>query len=329
MTTKGFRGAIGGWFLGLALVVGSVSIAHAATNPPPPFIDPQGRDVTSSYWHRFNSTDQPTLPPELEHIRNYHFLFVRGIMGDFVTFFGKLIMNHFGEFQYYDEEIKWLRSLGIEAEQLKLHTEASTKKNAKVIAKAVLRATKPVVLIGHSKGTTDILQFLLDRKDLRPRVAGFLTMEGAVQGTPVADYLLKIWVLHAIADVVLFFQGGSGQSLKDLSTTVRIPWATEHQTDFAQIAHEVPVLSFGSWKNPDPSGKEDSMFKLIRDVTLSNMGLENDGLIPRKAMIVPGSRFVMFEGLDHATPVSNNKFISLDRPRFFKALLGTLFEERP
>src|SRR5262249_4515935 len=118
--------------------------------PPPAYLEVSGTNLTSDYLTRFNAQSQPDLPPELTDISKYNFIFVRGIMGDFVTFLGEAILNEFGQFQYFDDQMAWLDSLGVENHRISLHTEASVEKNAKVIAKAIRKSKKPVVVIAHS-----------------------------------------------------------------------------------------------------------------------------------------------------------------------------------
>jgi pimeloyl-ACP methyl ester carboxylesterase len=68
---------------------------------------------------------------------------------------------------------------------------SSSDKNADIIAEAVARhnlgPSQRLVLLGYSKGTTDILHFLAAHPDLALRVSAVLSVAGAVNGSPLAD----------------------------------------------------------------------------------------------------------------------------------------------
>src|SRR5262249_36019398 len=147
----------------------------------------------------------------------------------------------------------------------KIETEDGSEKNAKVIEEAILDSPFPVILLTHSKGGMDALTALVNNSSLIDRVKGVIAIQSPYLGTPVADYLEQTKPWNFMAHAILAIMGGSGESLKDLSTERRVPWYQAHSDVIAQIQSKIPILSFSTWKKAMP-GKQDSMYKFTRDL---------------------------------------------------------------
>jgi hypothetical protein len=89
---------------------------------------------------------------------DHRFLLVPGFMWDFCP-------GMFGP------NIDELRSMGIDTKLVKVHSMGATARNAAIVAEAIERSPKPVVLVAHSKGGLDAMQALADRPDLASKVA--------------------------------------------------------------------------------------------------------------------------------------------------------------
>jgi predicted esterase len=68
---------------------------------------------------------------------------------------------------------------------------SSSAGNAEIIAEAVASQisgpSQRLILLGYSKGTTDILHFLAAYPELALRIEAVLSVAGAVNGSPLAD----------------------------------------------------------------------------------------------------------------------------------------------
>ncbi|HEX4923733.1 MAG TPA: hypothetical protein VFV50_06590 [Bdellovibrionales bacterium] len=294
----------------------------------PPVIDfskyqPAGVNVTADYERYFGRMGDG-LPTDLAELRNYKVIFVQGIMGNYVDFMGKLIMNKFDQYEYFYEHMDWLKSVGVEYERLKTDTEDTIEANAILVERAVRASSKPVVLVAHSKGGLETLIALNDSPSLYPKVKGVLFMQSPFYGTPVADYLSDNPVWDFLANFVLAILGGSNKAMHNLTSYERVPWMQKWDFLVQHVVKELRVLCFSTWKDDEPN-RRDSMFEFSRNKVKVDGGIDNDGLVPWNSMILPNSRYVRFEGHDHGSTVTANKYIQLDRPRFFRSLLQTLF----
>jgi triacylglycerol lipase len=304
-------------------------IFYATKTPPIDFrtFQPKGNDKTALYFKYFNEKDQVALPPDLERLRGYKVIFIQGIMGNYVDFMGKLIYNHFDQYEYFYDQMDWLKSVGVEYELLKVDTEDSVEINKWIVEDAIVKSSKPVLLVPHSKGGIETIMALVEHPFLYQKVAGLLSLQAPYYGTTVADYLQDIKVWDFLANFVLMVLGGSNEALHDLTTYERVPWMKHHEIMTKYIQKQIPVLSFSTYKDDEPA-RRDSTFEFSRNKVKTDGGADNDGLIPWNSMILPDSNYVAFEGQDHASTVTDNPYIKFDRERFFKALLRVLFSKQ-
>jgi triacylglycerol esterase/lipase EstA (alpha/beta hydrolase family) len=281
---------------------------------------PQGIDLTARYQEFLKQ------PPQISNeLKNVKVIMVQGIMGDYINFMKNLIMKYFGEYNYFEDQQKYLKSQGIEFEMIKIGTENSIAKNSKVVEKHILASKKPVLLLTHSKGGMDALSALVDNPDLVGRIVGMIAIQSPYLGTPVADFLNNTQPWKALSAFCLMLLGGSNESLKDLRTDRRATWYEQNIEKIREIQRRVPILSFTSWKTDDPQRK-DTMFEFSRNLMIKHNKAENDGLVPWKSGVLPGGAFVAVDGLDHGATVTTQKLIPFDRFRFTQALVALFLE---
>jgi hypothetical protein len=280
---------------------------------------PVGVNLTEKYLDLFEKNGDIATP-----LKGVQVLFIEGILANYVHIVGDLIMKKFGTYTYFDTHEAFMKSIGVGVTRVKLETENSSYKNAIEIAKAIRAENKKVVLFTHSKGGMDALMALVNYPELIEKTVGIVAVQSPFLGTPVADFIADTQPWSTIADMVLKVMGGSGESLADLSTRRRVPWYKGNQTAIMKIQSKIPILSFASYKLP-VEGKEDSVFKFSRDLMYNRMGVESDGLVPWKSAILPGGAYIVVEGIDHATSVSNTKFTVFDQVKFTRALFSLFF----
>ncbi len=136
----------------------------------------------NSYLHRL--ADEPVSPgkvPQPAHDLGLKMVVVPGLFSDCLEDFTRA-------FQTSGEA---LALAGVEMEYLRVSGRSGSEANAVTIAEYIgaleLKPGQSLVLVGHSKGAVDILQFLVSYPDLARRVSAVLSVAGAINGSPRAD----------------------------------------------------------------------------------------------------------------------------------------------
>jgi len=293
-----------------------------------------GNDVTQAFqesWNRFSGNEDLDAGTSalIETLSDYELIFVPGFLSDAVIdlgdFGGTRQMTKLG--QYFDEQLDWLKAMGVEARRLEIESEESVAFNSQIIANAIRSSNKSqVILVSHSKGSIDSLETLLKVPSLRHKVHAWLSIQGAFGGSPVAEDILNDKPLSAFAEELLHRLGGTHQALADLGTTLRAEYLIENGAYIKELLAETPVLSFTSYKEDTPGW--DTLLELSRDYLLNDYGLDNDGLVAWNDAVLQGSDYIKVEGVDHAVPVMYCTFIQYDRIRFLKSALALLLNQK-
>ncbi len=291
--------------------------------PLPPETSVPGTDVTAGYDSALAAASSSSDAVYAGLLKDYKVIFVPGFLSDFdpatihipgVTFQHKI---------YFDEQLAWLKRLGVETSRLSMKSEDSVAQNAPAVEAAIRSSDKPVILIAHSKGGLDTLEALLSDRALLSKVRGLITLQSPFSGTPVADYVVAHTTLDDIAVDLLLKLGGNKESMINMTTDNRVPYMEANSAGVAAVEAAVPVLSVATWKDPVP-GKFDTKLKPVRDFLLRR-GLRNDGLVPVSSALLPGSYYIKIPGLDHTVTVRPSNYIPLDRVAMTKALLREFF----
>lgn len=258
-------------------------------------------------------------PKPTDEISQYQFVFVTGFLSDElkklkgVPAFG----HEFGD--YFADQIAWLKANQIDAQMPTINSEQTPEFNAPLIRDAIMASSKPTILISHSKGGVDTLQALLTYPELSNRVRAWIAYHAPFQGTPVADYTLEKSGLRFVAAKALQMLGGSIGSVVSLTLQTRSNHLKTHQTPIQSILKKIPTLCFSGFIRNEP-GRIDTAYEIQRDL-LERYGFRNDGIIPWQSEILPGSRYIIFDGVDHTAAVNRSLFIPLDRLHIFQNLL--------
>lgn len=284
------------WLLALAL--SSASIAYA-------------NDLTRAYLSAYND---PCAfgATQRQALRNYKVLLVPGYMGDRYP-------------AYYAEQLRWLSASSVDHLKVALSSGDSTAINGPLIAAAIRDSAKPVLIISHSKGSVDTLEALLSEPATRSKVKGWVSLQGAFFGSPVADKLLDGSLLNPlVAHFILGLLGATRESALGLTTTASLAYYRERTAAISQVLREIPSIAFASAVNSavgaDPATSLEIPYELMaRD------GIRNDGLIPLDAAVLPGMDFIKVTGIDHIAPVMPARR-PLNRVRMTQALLLAMRE---
>ena len=174
---------------------------------------------------------------------------------------------------------------------------ASSPENAAVIAEAVAKQEigpfDRLVLMGYSKGTTDILHFLVKYPDLAHRVSAVLSVAGAVNGSPLADRYAEASYDNWF--VSLSFgrcRPGDGGVLDSLSRIRQFQWLATHP--LPQQVRYYSLATFTRYENVQLHQR--LTYKLLEPIEPLN-----DGQLLYFDQIIPGSSLLGYVNADHWT----------------------------
>jgi len=236
-----------------------------------------------------------------------------------------LVPGYFSDLNpsYFAEQLRWLASLGIEREKVAIRSKQSVGVNAPIVAAAIRHSVKPVILITHSKGSVDALEALRAEPSLQLKVKGWVSLQGAFFGTPVADRLLDGSLLDPLVSAaILSFLGGTKESAQGLTTGASLAYYRKHAAAIDAIVRRVPAIAFASALDGTPGARVKTLLEIPRDL-MWREGIRSDGLVPTDAAVLPGMNFVEVPGVDHIATVMP-ALERFDRVRMMKALLFTL-----
>lgn len=287
----------------------------------PPLRAAPEADASAAYNAFFENADAAFDSRAVERLKSYKVIFVPGFLSD--VDYAQFHIPGLKAKQYFDEQMGWLKGLGADFERLTMKSESSVKENSAIVAAAIRASDKPVLLIAHSKGGLDALDALISEPTLRAKVRGFVALQSPFFGSPVADYVSSNNHLNNLAVKTLLRLGGNKESMVNLTCADRKPYMTANAAAIAEVTGAVPMLAMATWKDP-VDGKFDTSLKPIRDF-MYEKGIQNDGLVPADSAVLPGAALIRAGGLDHLVTVRPSRTINLDRIKFTKALLLTLF----
>ncbi len=236
-----------------------------------------------------------------------------------------LVPGYFGDFDpnYFADQWQWLVSMGVEREKVAVKSRQSVLINAPIIAIAIRDSIRPVILITHSKGSVDALEALRAEPSLRTKVKGWISLQGAFFGSPVADMLLDGSQLDPlVAILILGYFGSTKESAQGLTTSASLAYYRNHKAMIDQVVREVPAIAFASALDTAPGTRPNTTLEIPSEL-MARRGIRSDGLVPLDAAVLPGMDFVKVSGVDHIAPVMS-ALQRLDRVRMTKALLLAL-----
>lgn len=225
---------------------------------------------------------RPSATPLPAGADRYRYVFVKGLLGNSYPFYMSRAKNA-------------LTRRGAKVEFAPIKTGQGTAYNSAIIEKMIRETDRPIVFVGHSKGVSDASDAFgrLAKADpalLSRNVRGFVAIEGAYGGSPVADTLarhgwgrLTMWGLSK-----LFL--GSTRSGYDLTTATRRALVADHPMP----ASLVPTISFIGTKKGFFSSQLGPLVYLIK----RRLGLASDGLVAARDAAIPGAVNVGYS-LDH------------------------------
>ena len=254
----------------------------------------------------------------VQRARAPHRLFIRGFLSDAIS----------GDY-FADQRRHIQGSVPDEDRYPNFDSEDLPEVNAAKISEAIRRIdrtarTEDIILVSHSKGSLDTLYMLLNEEnsDIRSRIACWVSLQGAIRGSLIPDFVASTPVLEEAADEALkwLFQGDSG-ALQSLTQEHANAYIANNSAKINQLVENIPVVSYGSAlerPNASPLGALDLAMKV-----------PSDGLMPIANTIIPRSTCVIEpEGPDHAAVVLKGGYpFDFQRVRFVDALIRLCLEQ--
>jgi hypothetical protein len=226
----------------------------------------------------------------------------------------------------YQEAAQRLREMGYQISNVDVSGLSSSSKNAEIIAAAVteqeLDPSQQMVLLGYSKGTTDIMHFLVTYPEPAHRVAAVLSVAGAVNGSPLADRFFEAEYDNWFGVLSLgACRPGDGGVLDSLSRVEQFQWLATHP-----LPEHVRYFSLGAFaRYEDMQLHQRATYKLLEKIHPLN-----DGQLLFVDQLIPGSALLGYVNADHWTVAVPVEEVFSDRDPAKKAenrnLRDILFE---
>jgi pimeloyl-ACP methyl ester carboxylesterase len=198
-----------------------------------------------------------------------------------------------------------VRRFGYDAEIVDVDALSGSDNNAGQVRDWVLEfsAAQPdrdLILIGYSKGTSDILVALVDYPEIVEHVTAVVSVAGSVGGSPLALdatqnqlEMLTHWPGAACDE-------GDGRGLESLTPAVRQAWLASNS-----LPSDIPYYSVVTFPDPDRiSNLLEHGYNM-----LARIDARNDSQVISDDQIIPGSTLVAFLNADHwaiALPVARS-----------------------
>ena len=215
----------------------------------------------------------------------------------------------------FQKGINRLKGLGYRIETIAVEGRSGSEHDAFLIAETlnqkINRETdRLLLLIGYSKGITDILHFLVNFPDLASRVAAVISVSGAVNGSPLAekfDDLYAEWFADALPSRC---PPGDKKVLISLERKVQMAWLAGHS-----LPRHVAYFSLATFT------ERRNVARILCPTydQLTQIDPRNDGQLIFYDQIIPGSTLLGFANTDHwdiAMPV-RQKYRFWGRPVSF------------
>ena len=201
----------------------------------------------------------------------------------------------------YQDAAARLEKFNYRIDTIVVSGRSSTSYNAAMIANTVdgleLKAAERLILIGYSKGATDILHFLVNYPELNKKVTAVLSVAGVINGTPVADKFAKTYENWFKNTAIKACEPGDGGVLKSLSRSVQFPWLAVNP-----LPRDVQYYSIAAFTN-----RENVQPPLLFTYDyLRKIDPRNDGQVIFYDQVIPGASLLGYVNLDHwaiAVPV--------------------------
>jgi pimeloyl-ACP methyl ester carboxylesterase len=237
----------------------------------------------------------------------------------------------FPEFGFPFEDVAAsLRQRGYRIDFIPVSGRSGADYNAAQIAQAVELLpedpTDRIVLMGHSKGTVDILHFLVNHPQPARRISAVVSVAGPVNGSPLADDFAGTYRRFFSRMPFMYCQPGNRDVVNSLTRSYCMTWLASHR-----LPEHVKYFSLGGFAR-----REDiNPLMLLTYDWLATVEPRNDGYVAFSDQVIPGATLLGYANLDHydiALPVRERLNFgginshAVARKLLFEAIVLTLAE---
>lgn len=244
-----------------------------------------GPPVACDFWlHRVEDEPAETPPARPQAALPVQVLLVSGA---FSECFGE-------DARPFSSAIGGLRDSGFRVDTIVVGGRSGTSHNARQIAEYVdawpVLPDVPLVLIGYSKGTIDILQFLVDFPDRARQVDAVVSVAGSVGGSPLADRFDGLYSFLFSHLPSGHCPPGDGDVVHSLRTGLRDQWLGDNP-----LPEGVRYYSIAAFTTRERVARAlvPSWEMLLDD------GRRNDGQLLVQDALIPGSTLLGYLDADH------------------------------
>ncbi len=217
------------------------------------------------------------LPPSAT---SYRYLLVPGMLAD-----------HYPG--YLSDNARALRAAGLTVSEAPVQTQGRSLQNAEIVRDAILKASeggKQVVVIGHSKGAVDTTVALSLYPELKSKVRSLVALQPSYGGSVLVSDLLG-WdkLAPAVRNTLHTLFGGDNHAFDDVTYASRKKFLAEHP-----YPTDIPTVSLAT-RRLSPR----SLLLPLEQYIKTRYGWENDGVLTVEDQMIPGSKVVKLDGVDH------------------------------
>lgn len=270
----------------------------------------------------------PKDTKDLDNLRKYHIAIVPGLFSElYAAMYSALKkvspVSDPKTLNSWADQDKFFRTHGLRYSFVPIKSQQSCATNAQIIADHIeaIAADVPIILMGHSKGGVDILNFLVRFPKLRTRIKGWISIQSPLQGTSLVD-MAFIPRGSEIAELLLGMFKGTEEALSCMSEKNAKKLLTDEE--MPKVA-SMPSVQYTS--SISPNNVKSGLF--MTSLYLCSVGDgENDGMVPLMSGCLPQAQCIKGSEIDHAGPVMDiSPLPSLGQPAriaLTRALLAQL-----
>jgi hypothetical protein len=190
---------------------------------------------------------------------------------------------------------KHVRQFDYDMHLLKVDALSGIETNARQIRDAIIEMgseseQRRLVLIGYSKGASDILEAVVSYPEIRPRIAAVISAAGAIGGSPLANdatqsqlELLRHWPDAQCTT-------GDGGAVESLRPATRKAWLAQNP-----LPRDFPYYSLVTYPKPE---RISTILASSYD-KLSRIDARNDSQVLFYDQVIPGSTLLGYVNADH------------------------------
>jgi hypothetical protein len=194
----------------------------------------------------------------------------------------------------FEDAIAPLARLGWTVQSLKVSGRSGSAANAQQIRNQIralgLRPDEKLVLVGYSKGMSDILELLGSADEgVIPDGSSIVSVTGVVRGTPIADRSSRTYRAFRWLPVP-GCAPGDGRGVESLTRSYRLAWLASHHLPSRLHYYSLPAYTDRS-----------HVSRVLRSgwSTLARIDPRNDGQVIASDAVIPGGQLLGFANSDH------------------------------